>query len=134
MKPISPPSGEGWLGSDSTTRAAWLGVDRRRIENGKMLMVDEAVLAILHTIQVDLAAFKTDIATHTRKLDLLQQDATLIRSALSGHTRMLDMLHQDTPMIRGAVNDFARESVTAGEVEAIHHDLNRAQREIAELT
>jgi hypothetical protein len=32
---------------------------------------------------------------------------------------MLDILQQDTRMIRGSVNDFARESVTAGEVEAI---------------
>jgi hypothetical protein len=94
-------------------------------------MAEDAVLGILHAIQADLAAVKTD---HGRKLDMLQQDTTLIRGALNGHTRMLDILQQDTRMIRGAVNDFARENVTAGEVEAIHHDLNRAQREIAELT
>jgi hypothetical protein len=97
-------------------------------------MADNAILELLHAIQADLAVVKTDVATHTRKLDMLQQDTTLIRGALNGHTRMLDMLQQDTRMIRGAVNDFARENVTAGEVEAIHHDLNRAQREIAELT
>ena len=61
-------------------------------------MVDDAILEILHAIQADLAAVKTDIAVHIRKLDMLQQD---------------------TRMIRGAVNDFARENVTAGEVEAI---------------
>ncbi len=94
-------------------------------------MADDTILEILHAIQSDLAAVKTD---HARKLDMLQQDTTLIRGTLHGHTRMLDILQQDMRMIRGAVNDFARENVTAGEVEAIHHDLNRAQREIAELT
>jgi hypothetical protein len=97
-------------------------------------MTENAVLEFLQAIQANLAAVKTEVAAHTTMLGVLQQDTALIRGALNGHTRMLDMLQQDTRMIRGAANDFARESVTAGEVEAIHHDLNRAQREIAELT
>jgi len=52
----------------------------------------------------------------------------------SGHTRTLDILLQDTRMVRGAVNDMAKETVTAGEVEAIHHDLNRLQQQVSELT
>jgi chromosome segregation ATPase len=93
-----------------------------------------AIQADLATVKADLAMVKTDVAAHTRTLNLLQQDTGMIRGALNGHTRMLDMLQQDTRMIRGAVNDMAKTDVTAGEVEAIHHDLNRAQREIAELT
>ena len=75
-----------------------------------------------------------EVATHTRMLDMLQQDATLIRGVLTGHTRTLDILLQDTRMVRGAVNDMAKETVTAGEVEAIHHDLNRLQQQVSELT
>jgi len=104
-------------------------------------VTENVVLEILGAIQADLAgvktdltAVRTDVTMHTRTLSLLQQDTGMIRGALHGHTRMLEMLQQDTRMIRGAVNDMARTDVAAGEVEAIHHDLNRAQREIAELT
>jgi hypothetical protein len=96
-------------------------------------MADDAILEILHAMQADLAMIKAVQAEHTNALEILRQDAGLIRTGQSGHTRMLDMLQQDTRMIRGAVNDIAKENVTPGEVEAIHHDLNRVQRELAEL-
>jgi hypothetical protein len=36
-------------------------------------------------------------------------------------------------MLRAAFNDFARTNVTAGEIEALHADVNRVQAENAEL-
>jgi cell division protein FtsB len=51
----------------------------------------------------------------------------------AAHTRALDILQQDTRLIRAAVNDIARTNVTSGEVEALHHDVNRVQAENATL-
>jgi hypothetical protein len=96
-------------------------------------VADTEMLEILRTIQADVATIKAVQEEHTNALEVLRQDAGLIRTGQNGHTRMLDMLQQDTRMIRGAVNDIARENVAPGEVEAIHHDLNRVQREPAEL-
>jgi hypothetical protein len=101
-------------------------------------MSDDAILEILHAIQADVAIVKADLASvkgdHGRKLDMLQQDTGLMRGVLSGHTRTLSILLQDVRMVRGATNDFAKESVTPGEVEAMHQDLNRLQQEVSELT
>ncbi len=89
-------------------------------------MTDEPeILNLLRQLGEKVDRLSDESATHTRMLDMLQQDTTLIRGVLNGHTRTLDILLQDTRMVRGAVNDMAKESVTAGEVEAIHHDLNR---------
>src|ERR1700719_4812111 len=66
-------------------------------------------------------------------LPLIHRAVTVIQQELRVHTRMLNALTQDVRMSNAAVNDTARESVTPGEVEAIHHDLNRVVRELAEL-
>ncbi len=94
-------------------------------------MADNDILEIPHAIQADLGAVKND---HGSKLDMLQQDTALIRGVLSGHTRTLNILLQDVRMVRGAINDFAKESVTPGEIKAMHQDLNRLQQEVSELT
>jgi hypothetical protein len=36
-------------------------------------------------------------------------------------------------MIRAAINDIAHTEVTSGEVEALHHDLNRVEKDLAQL-
>lgn len=63
----------------------------------------------------------------------LQQDVTWLRLEATAHSRVLDILSQDVRLLRGAVNDMAKESVTAGEMEAVHHDLNRMGLEVARL-
>src|ERR1700685_230953 len=60
-------------------------------------------------------------------------DLIAVKTEVGGHTRTLDVLRQDVRMIRAAVNDIARIDVTSGEVEALHHDLNRVEKELAEL-
>lgn len=39
----------------------------------------------------------------------------------------------DIRMLRAALNDLARENVTAGEVAAIHFELNRLAAQLSEL-
>jgi len=88
---------------------------------------DNLVLAMLRRLDTkvdlmggDLAAVKTDMVELRRQVGI--------------HTRTLDILSQDTRMIRAAVNDIAKVDVTAGEVEAMHEDLNRLRHEVSELT
>jgi FtsZ-binding cell division protein ZapB len=45
----------------------------------------------------------------------------------------IPVLQQDIRMLRDAVNDFARENVTAGEIESVHTDLNRLQEKTLDL-
>jgi hypothetical protein len=71
---------------------------------------------------------------HGRALELLRQDVGGIRVAQAGHGNTLHILLQDTRMLRAALNDVAKESVTPGEVEALHEDLSRLQQQVSELT
>ena len=64
---------------------------------------------------------------------IVQQDVTALRLEATAHTRVLNILLQDVQLLHGAVNDMAKESVTSGEIEAVHHDLNRMQLEVARL-
>ena len=89
-------------------------------------MTENVVLEILRVIHTDISGLKTDIAG-------LRTDLSTVKTEVRSHTRVLDMLQQDTRLIRPAVNDIARVDVTSGEVEALHHDVHRVQREIALL-
>jgi hypothetical protein len=77
---------------------------------------NDVVIEILKRIQAELSA-------HSRAFDVLQQDTRAIRSTVTGHTRVIDTLQHDVRMVRAALNDF----------DATHADLNRVQRDIAEL-
>lgn len=83
----------------------------------------DAVLEILKVIQGDIAGVKGDIAG-------LKADMTTVKSELRVHSRTLDIVLQEGRLLRAAVHDIAKENVTPGEVEAIHHDLNRLQRDM----
>ncbi len=48
--------------------------------------------------------------------------------------RALTVLQQDMRSLKAAFNDFARTNVIAGEVEALHADVNRVQAENTELS
>ena len=69
-------------------------------------------------------------------LENLRSELAPIRAQLDGLpviNRALTVLQQDMRSLRAAFNDFARTNVTAGEVEALHADVNRVQAENAEL-
>src|SRR5260370_40572791 len=90
-------------------------------------MIEDVVLEMLRGGQTDMAGIRTDIAG-------LKTDVAELRRQGNIHARTLDILSQDTRMIRAAVNDIARVDVTAGEVEAMHDDINRLRTEVTELT
>jgi hypothetical protein len=64
--------------------------------------------------------------------NLVLEQLRRIRAVLDTHTTTLTSLQQDVRMIRAAVNDIAKVNVTSGEIEAIHHDLNRLQQQFSE--
>ena len=69
-------------------------------------------------------------------LESLRNELAPIRAQLDGLpviNRALTVLQQEMRSLRAAFNDFARTNVTAGEVEALHADVNRVQAENAEL-
>jgi ubiquinone biosynthesis protein UbiJ len=82
-------------------------------------MADE-VLEILRTLQGDIAGLKSDMMS--------------VMTELRVHSETFDILLQQGRMLRGAVNDSARRNIARGEVEAIHHDLNRLRHEMSALT
>ena len=67
---------------------------------------------------------------------ILKQELAPLQAKLDGLpliSRSLVVLQQDLRSLRAAFNDFARTNVTAGEIEALHADVNRVQAENAEL-
>jgi len=45
----------------------------------------------------------------------------------------ITVLQREVRLIRAAINDMARTNITAGEVEAMHTDIDRALSEIRDL-
>jgi len=85
-------------------------------------MTESAVLEILRAIQADVAAVKADIRPMRAQLDGLP----LIN-------RTVTVIQQDVRSLKAAFNDFALTNPTAGEIEALHSDVNRVQAENAAL-
>jgi ubiquinone biosynthesis protein UbiJ len=81
-------------------------------------MADE-VLEILRAIRGDIAGLKANIGA--------------VAAELRVHTETFDVLLQEGRTLRGIVNDSARRSIGRGEVEAIHHDINRLRHDISAL-
>ena len=78
-------------------------------------MTDIAVLELLRVIQADLAATRARLDG----LPLINRTVTVIQ--------------QEVRALKAAFNDFALTNPTAGEIEALHSDVNRVQAENAEL-
>lgn len=67
---------------------------------------------------------------------VLRTELAPIKAHLDGLpiiNRRLSELQQNMRELRAAFNDFARTNVTAGEIEALHADVNRVQAENATL-
>src|SRR5271165_4926186 len=90
----------------------------------------------LETLRTELAPIGTLLAGLDAKVSGLEASVAPMRAQLDGLpliNRSLTVLHQETRALRAAFNDFARTNVTAGEIEALHADVNRVQAENAEL-
>jgi hypothetical protein len=86
-------------------------------------MTEEQLRAILRTeIKEQIAPIKEQLANMQAHLD-----------GLPLLNRSLTVTQQEVRSLRAAFNDFARTNVTAGEVEALHADVNRVQAENTEL-
>jgi ubiquinone biosynthesis protein UbiJ len=67
---------------------------------------------------------------------VLRAELAPIRAQLDGLpliSRSLVVLQQEVRALKAAFNDFARTNVTAGEIEALHADVNRVMAENAAL-
>jgi chromosome segregation ATPase len=73
----------------------------------------------LETLRAELAPLRADLA--------------VVKDSLPLTSRSLTTLRQEVRSLRGAFNDFAHESVTAGEIEALHTDVNSVQTRQDEL-
>jgi ubiquinone biosynthesis protein UbiJ len=76
----------------------------------------------LETLRQELAPMRDQLVRNTAQLD-----------GLALINRAIVTMQQDVRALRAAFNDFARTNVTAGEIEALHADVNRVQAENAEL-
>jgi hypothetical protein len=82
-------------------------------------MTDEELRAILRAELVPIAA----------RLDAIEARVSglpLIGSAI-------EVLRRDTRPLKAAINDMGRTNITAGEVEALHADIDRLQNEGIEV-
>ncbi len=87
-------------------------------------------------LRAQIADLRAQIADLDAKLAGLDAKVSPMRAQLDGLpliNRSLTVLQQETRALRAAFNDFARTNVTAGEIEALHTDVNRVQAENAEL-
>jgi chromosome segregation ATPase len=87
-------------------------------------------------IRAQLDSLRSELAPIRAQLDSLRSELAPMRAQLDGLpliNRALTVLQQDMRSLRAAFNDFARTNITAGEVEALHFDVNRVQAENAEL-
>lgn len=66
-------------------------------------------------------------------LEALRSELSPVREELAFVRRAVVALQQDTRALRAAFNDFALTNPTAGEIQALHDDVNRVQAENAEL-
>jgi hypothetical protein len=67
---------------------------------------------------------------------MLRAELAPIRARVDGLPLIgeaISTLQHDMRLIRAAVNDLARTNITAGEVEAMHTDIDRALSELRDL-
>jgi prefoldin subunit 5 len=85
-----------------------------------------------------LEQLRTELAPIIAKIDALQSAIDAIRIHTDGLPMLgeaIETLRRDTRSLRAAFNDFAKTNVAAGEVEALHTDVDRVQsREMQILT
>lgn len=82
------------------------------------------------TDQELLEAIRAELTPIRARLDAI--DARVNGLPLIGEA--IAVLQRDVRLLRAAVNDMGRTNITAGEVEAMHADIDRALAELRELT
>jgi hypothetical protein len=91
------------------------------------------VTDIGQTVLDAIADLKTAVE---RRFNAVDERLAPMRAQLDGLpsiNRRLTIIQQEVRALRARFNDFALKNVTTGEIEALHHDVNRVQAENAEL-
>jgi predicted nucleic acid-binding Zn-ribbon protein len=92
-------------------------------------MTDSELENIRAIVRAELADARADVRA-------LRDDVRPMRAHLDGMPmlqRNLTATQQEVRALKAAFNDFALTNPTSGEIEALHHDVNRVQAENAEL-
>jgi hypothetical protein len=82
-------------------------------------------------LRIIIEELRTGLGTELRAE--LRAALAPIHAELTFVRQSIIMLQQDTRLLRAAVNDFARTNLTAGEIQALHDDVNRVQSQNTEL-
>ncbi|MBV8567257.1 MAG: hypothetical protein JO366_11475 [Methylobacteriaceae bacterium] len=89
-------------------------------------MADDLMLQILRGLQGDMAEIRHDVATLKQDLATVKQDVATLKVNNN-------ILVQDGRMIRAALADIGKTRVSAGEIEAMHADINGLMERVAAL-
>jgi chromosome segregation ATPase len=73
-------------------------------------------------LKSEVTGLKSDVAD--LKSEVVVVGARVIRLPLIGSA--IEVLQRDNRLLRAAINDLSRTNITAGEVEALHTDVDRA--------
>jgi len=95
-----------------------------------------AQLAELAPMRAQIAGVEASLVGLDARVSGLDAKVASMRAQLESLPmigRAITVLQQETRSLRAAFNDFARTNVTAGEIEALHADVNRVQAENFEL-
>ncbi len=87
-------------------------------------------------LDTKVSGLDAKVSSLDTKISTLDGKVAPMRAPLDGLpliNRSLTVLQQETRALRAAFNDFARTSVTAGKIEALHADVNRVQAENTDL-
>jgi chromosome segregation ATPase len=77
-----------------------------------------------------------EVTTLRDRVDHIADDVSMMRPRVDGLPLIgnaIDNLQRDMRLLRAAINDMARTNITAGEVEAMHTDIDRMMARQVEL-
>jgi prefoldin subunit 5 len=98
--------------------------------------VSELTLEALRNELAPVKAQLNELAPVRAQLDELRQEMAGIRPRIDGVPLIgaaIETLRHDVRTLRAAINDMARVNITAGEVEALHADVDKTQSALLEL-
>jgi hypothetical protein len=78
------------------------------------------------------AILQTELAPIKAQLNELRQELAVVRAHTDGIPLLggaIEVIRRDARLVRAAVNDISKTNITAGEVEAMHDDIDRVQTE-----
>ena len=90
----------------------------------------------LAPIRAQLAEARQEVGAVRQEVGAVRQELALVRPRVDGVPLLgaaIETLRHDVRTLRAAINDMARVNVTAGEIEALHTDIDKVQSAYLEL-